>query len=537
MGLGGVAASSLIGCAPFSPPTTNPEPPVVDLGPFDCGIASGVHSDTAVVLWTRFAPGAVASVELSWQVATDPAFTRVVRSGTGVASPETDGCVKVLADGLAQGTIYWYRFLVAGSAGPASPAGRTRTLPSPGSQPAEVRLAVASCQNFPAGYYTAWRAIAEADLDAVIFLGDYIYESAGPGAASPTVVRADRTLRADDLGSYRAKYRAYRSDPDLRLAHAMHPFAPVWDDHEFVNDYNRTTILAFPDRAAAAYRAWFDYQPVWRIDGDRIHRRLRWGRLVDLAMLDTRQYRDPHVVGPDGETLKFGSTVDPPLSEVHSVGRTILGDTQRDWFLDGFGAAQDDGVTWKLVANQVMISPIRAIDLDSPALRALRPDLVEHAGVYVNFDDWSGYMWERDVVTDRLHSDAISNVGFLTGDIHSFWQAPVRRDFDEPFSPIVAQEFVCGSVSSRGFDQVAAVAPAIEDALRNFSPGFRYVDLVRRGFGLVRCSPTAATVEFQVVDATRPAPAATPGSPGPVVSRPSVRFDWPAGSTQLTQGV
>ena len=517
LGLGGIAANGLLGCAPAPS-----DPPPVDLGPFDCGIASGVHSDTAVVLWTRFAPG---PAELDWQVATDPEFAQVVLAGTGVASAENDGCVKVLAEGLVPGTTYWYRFRVDGL---SSPIGRTRTLPDADSDPASVRLAVSSCQSFSAGYYTAWRAIAAEDVDAVIFLGDYIYESAG-GGAGPFTIRADRTGRADDLDSYRAKYRMYRSDADLRAAHAAHPFAPVWDDHEFVNDCNRVTNLRFPKRAAAAYRAWFEYQPVWRIDGDRIHRRLRWGRLVDLAMLDTRQYRDPHILGPDGGTFRLGSTVDTPLAEVHSVGRTILGDAQRDWFLDGFGAAQADDVTWKLVANQVMISPIRAIDLDTPALRALRPDLVEHAGVYVNFDDWSGFMWERDVVTDRLHSDAISNVGFLTGDIHSFWQSKVARDFDEPNSPTVAQEFVCGSISSRGFDYIGDLATGIEDTLRQLSPGFSYVDLVRRGFGLVQCSQDAASVEFRTVNAEVTAPTA-PGT----LSRRRARFAWPAGSQELT---
>ncbi len=526
-GMGGIAATGLLGCAPApgAPPTTVP----VDPGPFDCGVASGVHTDTEVVLWTRFAPSAsTAGVEVVWQVATDPSFDRIVATGTGVGSVENDGCVKVLAQGLAAGTTYWYRFMVDGLVGPS---GRTRTLPAAGAALASARFAVTSCQNWSAGFYPAWRAIAAEELDAVIFLGDYIYES--DGGAGPLTVRPDTAGAATDLASYRAKYRMHRSDPDLRAAHAAHPFAPVWDDHEFVNDCDRLTLLEQPDRAAAAYRTWFEYQPVWRIDGDRIHRRHRWGRLVDLSMLDLRQYRDPHPRGADGRDLKLGSTLDLPARQVHDVGRTIMGDAQREWFLDGMGRAQADDVTWKLVGNQVMISPIRIIDLDEPALRGLLPDLPDHAGVYANFDDWSGYMWERDLVTDHLGAGRISNVGFLTGDIHSFWQSAVQQDVDAFGSPVVAQEFVCGSVSSRGLDYVGDLAVALADGARQLRPGFRHVDLVRRGFGLVECTPEAMSVEYRTVDAitaNRDAPATR--------ARRRVRFDWPAGThtVSVTRG-
>ena len=523
LALGGVAATSLAGCAPSS--TALPSPEAVDLGPFSCGIASGVHSDTAVVLWTRFAPAALGSdVEVVWQVATDASFSQIVQSGTGIGSAQNDGCIKVLAEGLSPGQRFFYRFTVGGL---TSPIGRTKTLPAAGSAPQSVRLAVASCQNYSVGYYPAWRAIAAEDLDAVVFLGDYIYEYAG--SADSLDVRADVSVEATDLPSYRAKYKMYKSDPELRAAHAAHPFAPVWDDHEFFNDYDRLSLLRYPERAAAAYQAWFEYQPVWRIDADQIYRRARWGNLLDLSMLDTRQYRDPHITGPNGERLLVGSSADLPLRQVHDAGRTILGTSQRDWLLDGFGEAQADDVTWKLVANQVMISPVRILDLDEPALRSLRPDLPKHAGVYASFDDWSGYSWERDQITQRVSADGISNLGFLTGDIHSFWQAPVLRDFDEPFSPVVAQEFVCGSISSKGVDYAGDFAGPAEAAVTTLRPGFRYADFRRRGFGLVECTQSHATVEYRTVNARTPnlsAPSAQ--------SKRRVRFDWPAETQRVS---
>jgi len=437
-------------------------------------------------------------------------------------SPDSDGCAKVLAEGLAPGGTYWYRFLADG--GVSSPVGRTRTTAAARTTPGAVRFAVGSCQSYAAGYYPAWRAVSQLDLDAVIHLGDYIYESTGGGPLGG--VREDPLGTVRDLDGYRAKYRLYRSDPDLRAAHAAHPWAVIWDDHEFVDNFHRTTILEQPERSAAAFRAWWEYQPVWPVDGNRIHRRARWGDLVELTLLDTRQYRDPQPVDRRGDEIRLGSTLDADLRVVHHADRTILGPAQRDWLLDGLGAAQSDAITWKVIANQVMISPIRPVDLDEPLLRLADPDLPRNAGVYINFDDWDGYQADRNRLTEHLHTNRIDNVAVVTGDIHSFWQSPLLLDVDQPRSPAVAQEFVCGSISSRGVDYVGDLAFEAGRVARTFQPGFRYVDLARRGFGLVECTPDAASVEFHTVNALSPSAAAG-------VARRRARFDWAAGSDQL----
>ncbi len=508
-GVGVAGALTLAGCAAY---------PGLDavLGPWDAGVASGLHAPDAAVLWTRFSPAALSTVELGWEVAVDPGFATVIASGNVTVGPDTDGCAKVLAEGLVPGSHHWYRFYagVSPAAGDVSPAGRTKTLPEVDSTPGSLRLAVGSCQDFSSGWYPAWREIVATELDAVIFLGDYIYESAG--RPNPLWgVRDDTSAGAVDLATYRAKYRMYRTDRDLRAAHSAHPFAPVWDDHEFVNNCDRQTIADLPARAAAAYRAWFEYQPVWPIDGSRIHRRLRFGRLADLSLLDTRQYRDPNPSG--GDLLRI--TTERPASVVHDAGRTMLGAPQRDWLLEGLGVAQGDGVTWKVLGQQVMMAPLRWIDLDEPVFG----DHPRHAGLYFNLDQWDGYSAERDLVTGFLDGEGIANTTILTGDIHSFWQASIHTDMEDFSSPAVAQEFVCGSISSTALGFSPDLAQAFGALTKGFSPAFRWVDWEHRGYGLLEATSDSMNVQYRVVD-----PLVRSSVP-----RKGVAFDWAAGTDEV----
>ena len=308
------------GCSPppdYAPPSNGT--------PFTLGVLSGLHSPTETVLWTRLDPNAAPGASsITWQVATDPAMVTIVESGTTAVGSESDFTAKVLVGGLEPDRSYWYRFAVDGV---ASPVGRARTLPRPDALPDRLNLAYASCQEWSAGWYNAWRGIAAEDVDAVVWLGDYIYES---GGFTPLIdVRRDTVGGSDDLASYRAKYRLYRSDPLLQAGHAAHPLVPVWDDHEFKNDYNSWSLVDDAARGRDAYRAWFEYMPVWPIDGTRIHRRLRWGRLAELTMLDTRQFRDRQANGfrPDRERPFIGAG--DTVLEAGAAGRST-GSTARN---------------------------------------------------------------------------------------------------------------------------------------------------------------------------------------------------------------
>ncbi|HLU41517.1 MAG TPA: alkaline phosphatase D family protein, partial [Microthrixaceae bacterium] len=351
------------------------------------------------------------------------------------------------------------------------------------------------------------------------FLGDYIYESIAIQLLRR--VRPEPIEDVDTLAEYRAKYLLYRSDPDLQAAHAAHPLVPIWDDHEIVNDYSRTIFTEDPERAEAAYRAWFEYMPVWPIEGTRIHRSLRWGDLAEVLLLDSRQYRDV----PLGEPVLGILGLQVMTGDLQSVGRSMLGEAQRQWLLDSLTAAQGDGVRWKLVGNPVMIAPIRLVDLDTPELRALDPSLPKHAGLYLGTDSWDGYGWERDLVLSHLATEGITDVAFLTGDQHSFMAAPVSTDYDDPTAPLVAYEYTGGSITSPSGPLENLLAGGLGSYRTD--PEFDYMEVRRNGYGLLEATPEGMTVTFHELRPTSrqalPTPrvrfTATPGVVQPTVTR------------------
>lgn len=472
MGLGGLAASA---CAPGVPTEAG--------GPFSLGVASGLHSATEVVLWTRVNPADAPGVtSVAWSLATDPGVTTVVASGTAPVSALSDQCVKVLVGGLVADTSYWFSF---DSGSDLSTIGRARTLPAPGSSPTSLKLAFASCQSYANGYYSAWRDIANRDLDAVLFLGDYIYEA--PSIQLLRNVRTDFADEAFSLEQYRARYRLYRGDPDIQAAHRAHPLVPVWDDHEVFNDHDAGSLAAQSARQAAAYQAWFEYMPVMPIAGNRIYRSLRWGDLGEVFMLDTRQYRGPHLpVGLLGATAMDASYADP--------ARTILGSEQKAWLKSGLASAQSAGRTWKIIGNQVMIAPIRVTDLDTPESRAIDPTLVKHAGFYTNMDSWDGFSHERDELLGHLRTESIQNAVFVTGDYHAFFGGPLRADYDDDASPIVAHDFAAAGISSVPFNPfeflIGGGGPITT------APAFDYISYTENGFGLVEATPSGLDITF-----------------------------------------
>lgn len=413
--------------------------PRFPLYPFTLGVASGDPLSDGIVLWTRLAPDPLNGggmpfyrVPVRWEVATDENFRHVVKKGTTYASPEWGHSVHVDVRGLRPGREYWYRFK---SGSELSPVGRTKTAPAPHSLQRELVFAFASCQNFEHGYYTAYRRMAEEDLDVVIHLGDYIYENgSGQNTAPGGNVRKHHGRETLTLEAYRNRYAQYRTDPDLQLAHASFPWMVTWDDHEVDNDYaglipeDGTSREKFIQRRIAAYQAYYEHMPLRRDSLPvgrhmQIFRRFTFGDLAQFHLLDTRQYRDRQAGGGKWRA---------PGEEAVSPDRTLLGVEQETWL---FRELHHSEARWNILAQQVFFA---------------QRDLKKGSEKLQSMDAWDGYADSRRRVLEYLVQDRVSNPVVLTGDVHANWACDLLADFDHPTSTVVGTEFVGTSISSGG---------------------------------------------------------------------------------------
>lgn len=449
---------------------------VNDGTPFVHGVASGDPLDDRVVLWTRISGDADApkTVVVAWMVAKEPTFAHPVAAGATSTDESVDFTVKIDASGLEAGTTYYYRFRALGH---DSVVGRARTAPR--GNVARARIAFASCSNYPYGHFNAYAAIARrADLDAVLHLGDYIYEygdgTFGDGEALGRVPSPNKEILT--LADYRARHAQYKTDPDLQEAHRQHAFITVWDDHEVANDAwqngaenHQPEEGDFQERKAAAMQAYFEWMPIRAEERDgtgRVYRSFHYGKLFDLVMLDTRNFgRDQQVSNPCDVT----SIADPD--------RQLLGTDQESWFFSELDRSQRRGTRWRVVGQQVMFAQL---------VNVLAP-----GGCIFNPDQWDGYAAARARVLSKLQTGGIDNVVILTGDIHSSWGNDVAATpFDAAtYDPAtgsgsVAVELVTPGVTSPGIDN-AAQAAQFGGAIRATHPHVKYVDLFHRGYALL----------------------------------------------------
>ncbi|WP_030563943.1 alkaline phosphatase D family protein [Streptomyces aureocirculatus] len=466
--------------------------------PFTLGVASGDPLPSSVLLWTRLAPAPYEPggglpqerVTVHWELARDARFRRVARRGTATAHPEFNHTVHVEVDHLEAGRTYYFRFRTGKW---ISETGRTRTAPPTGSRTSALTLAAVSCQAYHDGYFTAYKHLAQDDVDVVFHLGDYLYEyavNAVGGARNYT----DRTLPAhynketQTLGDYRLRYALYKSDPDLRAAHAAHPFVVTWDDHEAENNYaddideNGNPPAEFLLRRAAAYRAYWENQPLRRPqlpDGPdaRLYRRLKWGRLAQFDILDTRQYRSDQA---------YGDKAHAPGPETDDPRRTITGATQERWLIDGWRRSR---ALWNVVPQQVTFSQ-RKLDLNAQAK--------------LSMDAWDGYRASRKRVLAGARSADIDNLMVLTGDVHVGYAFDIKADFDDPSSRTVGTEIVATSIAS-GKD--GADKPANWDTYTKANPHLKFYN-GRRGYVTVALGGDSARADFKTVSAVT-----TPGAP------------------------
>ena len=502
------AALALLGPTGTAAATTGPLPPQ-DTALFRHGIASGDPVPDGVLLWTRVTPtpdatpgsGRGAPTDVGWAVATDPDFRRIVKGGIVRADPASDLTVKVDVRGLAADTRHWYRF---GTRTGLSAVGATRTAPKPDAALARLRLGVVSCSNWQAGYFTPYRYLARrGDLDAVVHLGDYVYEY-GPGeygARGVTVRPHDPPKEMVTLEDYRRRHAQYKTDPDLQALHAQVPWIVTLDDHESANDayvdgaenHQPATEGPWPARRAAALQAFREWQPV-RNSTAPVYRRLRFGRLAEISMLDLRSYRS--------KQADRSAAVDDPT-------RTITGRDQLGFLVDGLTRST---AQWKLVGNPVVIAPVLVPPLPGGPAAAV-PGLLKlpQGGVAINPDQWDGYTADRRTVFQALSDKKVRDAVFLTGDIHSSWANDLPIDAGTyPVTPSVGTEFVCTSVTSDNLDDQTMSPPrtssiAVETAIQTTNRHVKFLEFDSHGASVLDVTPQAVQMDwFYVSDRTNP---------------------------------
>ena len=490
---GGIGMAAL---AALQPPSARHAlaAPALPRDPFTLGVASGDPWPDGVVLWTRLAPEPLAgggmpraAIPVRWEVAEAPGFNSIAAMGEELARPELGHAVHAEVGGLRPGRTYFYRFRLGEW---LSPTGRTRTAPAVNVAPARLRFVNAGCQNYQQGLYTAWRHVAEEEeLDFVFHYGDYIYES----GRSASAIRPHKGPEPMSLDEYRARYALYKLDPDLAAAHAAHPFLPSFDDHEVQNNWagpfsqddgsnpNRPAVPPeiFALRKQAAFQAWYEHMPLRRAQLPRgpeieAYRTLRYGRLLDIAVLDTRSFRTDQ---PCGDGVK------PICAAQQDPAAQMIGPAQQNWLANGLGRSE---ARWQLLAQQV---PMLRLDSGRDA-EPRRP-----------MDKWDGYPAARRRVLEALQG--VPNLVVVSGDVHMALAGTLHLDYDREDSPATGTEFTATSISSGGDGSEARASSARE---RERNPHLAFINN-RRGYTLHEVSPQSFTATFRAV-----AQVSTPGA-------------------------
>jgi len=464
-------------------PLVSPWPAAQPGNPFQHGVASGDPLWDRVILWTRVTlpDAAPAVVEVEWRVATDADLREVVSEGSALTDETRDYTLHVDVGELSGGTTYYYQFRALGL---TSVRGRTKTLPDGSSE--RMRFGVVSCANYPAGFFNVYGLLAQADVDLILHLGDYLYEYEnlrfGDGSAIGRLPEPPTELVS--LEDYRRRHAQYKTDADLRELHRQHPFIAIWDDHEVANDSFQTGAQNhqaasegdFETRKQGALRAYREWMPIRAAAPDApIFRSFACGDLLDLVMLDTRHAgRDPQLDRCDTEGL-----ADPR--------RQLLGAEQEDWFDERLTESQARGARWRLIGQQVMFAPL----------------LRSASGCVQNPDGWDGYAASRARVLARLREREIDNVVLLTGDVHSAWAIDVAEDPFDParYDPATGSgsalvEFVTPAVSSPAAGQSA---PRIMD----LHPHVKFTDQTRQGYLLLDVTRERVLGEWYFVPTVR----------------------------------
>ena len=513
---------------------------------FPLGVASGDPDEHSVVLWTRLAPdplnggGLRRPQRVLWKVALDPEMRHVIKHGYVVARPQNGHTVNAVATDLPSNTWLYYQFY---SRGQKSRVGRTRTFPAPWDHVEHMRFGLASCQNYIAGFYPAYRDMVEQDLDFVVHVGDYIYEN---GATSnPNFPGRNHTGgEIFTVEEYRNRYALYRLDPDLQAAHANYPFLVTWDDHEVDNNVAGRTAEegapftgdAFLERRRNAFQAYAESMPLRpsnRLGGRfgflRLYRQLQFGEFANIYMLDSRQFRtdqpaedgfgSPDVIDPVAEATiegAFGEEIFDAAA-INAVDATMLGRAQERWLSRRVRRSK---AQWNVFAQGVMVmrwnlvESARATVAFDPNIPPVAKDQILAALATVNdvfnVDAWDGYRRAQQKIHDLLARFRPNNPVFLTGDIHSSWGANLLERYDDPNSDVLAAEFVCSGIASTFGGSDPRPTDAVVRASLGDNPHVEFYNGLFRGYALCDVNASRWRTTYRAVgtlaDVQNPAP-------------------------------
>jgi len=486
------------------------------------GVASGDPLSDRVVLWTAISGPQIAGRTLTWEVAETPDFLRIARKGTARTGPA--GTLKVDVTGLGPGRDYWYRFRAAANA--ISPTGRTRTLAD--GPIADVVLAVASCALWAGGFYNAYEAIAALPrVDAVVHLGDYIYEYGPEGYGGTIGQKIGRVVDPPHeiltLDDYRRRHAQTKSDPKLQAAHAKAPWIVVWDDHETANDAwaggaeNHTPAAegGWNERKANALRAWYEWMPIREPQGGRafeaINRSFHFGDLASLIMVETRLSARAHQIDYSTDLLVDGKPSPQTFgAKLMDPSRGMMGERQEAWLADELAGSVRSGRRWQVLGNQVVMArvampAVRSAMTDQAygALIAGLPDDIKGPvmqaegiaalGLPYNLDAWDGYPVARERFYAACTAAGATPI-VLSGDSHAFW----ANELSDASGRRVGAEFGATSVTSPGFVDVLTGVP-INEGFTQRNNEVVYTDHGAKGFVLLTLTREAATAEMVAV--------------------------------------
>ena len=488
-------------------------------------VASGDPQANGIVLWTRVDPtqqGGTYPALVGWQIATDASFsaTSVLIEGIATLTAETDNAVKVPVSNaaLAAYTGYYYRFIYDQV---ASRTGQFKTLPAPTADLSTLKIGYVVCQDYGNGFYTALAHLAQENVDYVIHLGDYIYETitatafqSNPARMVPPFPSGSTTIPVN-VDDYRHLYKVYKSDLNQQAVHERFAYIQLWDDHEFANDCHQdyhpddntgTNSATTPQSALrqAANQAWaeygladvvFDPTKSWE-ESVQVYRKFSLGKLADVIVTDERLYRD----GPPCGNSEYGQRYfSIGCLEILDPNRTMLGATQKHWFIDQVTGST---ATWKIWANEVMLMQLKA------------------TAVYVDLDQWDGYGEERKALLNTFKNAHVQNLVAITGDLHTFLAGYLKPNFDDIFASPMGVELMVGSITSANFAEEiesavhlpSAPVPAkmfgvppnlLSPLITGLNPHIKYWDSSTHGYAVLTLTPSQLTCEFKAVTTIR----------------------------------